>query len=107
MDEQFLRTKLPCYTKPLASSVLELHETGLVVLHLFSGLTSIIIKRAGSLCEEISLNSLLQHKIKKAQLKKMRLLWKFENFFVSDLQLNSFPGNWEQSVDKGSDRQAV
>lgn len=37
----------------------------------------------------------------------MRLLWKFENFFVSDLQLNSFPGNWEQSVDKGSDRQAV
>lgn len=66
MDEQFLRTELLFYTKPLASSVLELHETELVVLCLLSGSTSIILNMADSLWEEISLNSLLQHRIKKA-----------------------------------------
>lgn len=66
MDEQFLRMELLFYTKPLASSVLELHETGLIVLHLLSGSNSIILNMADGLWEEISLNSLLQHKIKKA-----------------------------------------
>lgn len=66
MDEQFLRTELLFITKPLASSVLELHETRLVVLHLLSGSTSIIFNMADGLGEEVPLNILLQHKIKKA-----------------------------------------
>lgn len=65
MDEQFLRTELLLH-KASGFSVLELHETGLVVLHLLSGLTGIILNMVDSLWEEISLNSLLQHKIRKA-----------------------------------------